>query len=174
MDVHPPVPTSVLSEVGGLYSHPLGDVAMDQAVASLRDASTPDQRLRAFQSFVEFWRGPIEPGQALGSVDLGKASIVIPPLLRQVYLWAGGCEDLMTAGYFSLVPPGELKVYDDHFVAICAECQWCGNYFVERDALDTADPERATPAWESASRSSSGSTTSPSTSPRDRSAEPST
>jgi hypothetical protein len=141
MDIAPPVPSGILAELGALYLHPAGAEAMNAAVASLRIAATPEQRLGAFRSFVESWRGPMDPALGLDDGDLSGAKVKIPPVLEAVYRWAGGCEDFMTAGYFSLVKPDGLAIRDDGYVAVCTECQWCGNFFVRLDALGDSDPE---------------------------------
>jgi hypothetical protein len=141
MDVSPRIPTTLLHELGGLYVHPDGESAMNVPIAVLRAARTPDERFAAFQKFVEIWRGPIEEGHALSDADVAKANLPIPKILERLYRWAGACNDIMNAGYLSIRKPDELVVDDHGYVAVCVECQWCGNYFVRRDALEDEDPE---------------------------------
>ncbi|MCA9553923.1 MAG: hypothetical protein KC933_28050 [Myxococcales bacterium] len=141
MDVSPPIPTHVLAALGGLYLHPSGDAAMNSAVTSLRNATTAQDRLTALQGFVEYWRGPIPDNGGLPEEELWHPELGAPKLLQSFFRWAGRCEDVVNAGYFSLVRPEALEVYDRSFVAICTECQWCGNYFVRLDEVGEEDPE---------------------------------
>lgn len=141
MDITPRIPTALLHELGGLYVHPDGGKAMDVPVGALRSARTPDERFAALQKFVEVWRGPIEDRHALSDADVAKSNVPIPTLLEKLYRWAGGCEDVMNAGYLSIRKPDELAVDDNEYVAVCVESQWCGNYYVRKDALQDEDPE---------------------------------
>jgi hypothetical protein len=141
MDINPRIPTEFLEELGGLYLHPDGENAMNRPVAALRAATTPDERFAAFQDFVEYWRGPIEDHHALSEDDLAKSTLPIPTILKKLYCWAGACDDVMTAGYLSICKPAELSVDANGFVPVCVECQWCGNYFVRKDAVQDEDPE---------------------------------
>lgn len=141
MNVTPPIPTTLLHELGGLYVHPDGDSAMNVPVAALRAARTPAERFAAFQTFVEVWRGPIEECHALSDADIAKSAFPIPTILDKLYRWAGACDDVMNAGYLSIRQPDKLSVDNHEYVAVCVECQWCGNYYVRKDAVRDEDPE---------------------------------
>lgn len=141
MDINPHVPTELLHELGGLYLHPDGESAMNRPVAALRAARTADERFAAFQMFVESWRGPIEDRLALSPADLETSKVPLPTILKKLYRWAGACDDVMNAGYLSIRKPDELSVDDHQYVAVCVECQWCGNYYIRKDALEDEDPE---------------------------------
>lgn len=141
MDISPPIPTELLHDLGGLYVHPNGDSAMNESVRELRAAQTPDGRFAAFQQFVEVWRGPLEAGHRLSDADLARAKLPIPKILAKLYRWAGACDDVMQAGYLAIRRPEELSANKYGYVAFCVECQWCGNYFLRRQALQDEDPE---------------------------------
>ncbi|MFO0975781.1 MAG: hypothetical protein U0996_05245 [Planctomycetaceae bacterium] len=141
MNIAPPIPTNLLQELGGLYVHPDSDNAMDASVAALRIATTPLDRFRALQKFVEVWRGPLEECHGLSEADLTISTVAVPTILAMLYRWAGRCEDIMNAGYMSIPAPNELSVDEYGYVPICVECQWCGNYFIRSDALQNEDPD---------------------------------
>jgi hypothetical protein len=141
MDIDPRIPTELLHKLGGLYINPDGEHAMNGPIAALRAAETPGQRFAAFKDFVESWRGPLEHRHALSELELSKSPLPIPTILSNLYGWAGACDDVMHAGYLSIRKPEKLSVNDDGYVAFCVECQWCGNYYVRKDALQEADPE---------------------------------
>lgn len=141
MDIKPRIPTTLLHELGGLYVHPDGENAMNVPVGALRAARTPDECFAAFQTFVEIWRGPIEDRHALSDAEVAKSSLPLPAILERLYCWAGACDDIMSAGYMSFRKPDELYVDENGYIAICVECQWCGNYYVRKDALKEEDPE---------------------------------
>lgn len=141
MDITPPIPPTLLHELGGLYMHPDGDRALNGPVQALRTAQTPAKRFAAFQAFVQVWRGPVEERHALSEADIAKSSLPIPTILGKLYRWAGACDDIMNAGYLSIRTPDEFSVNKHGYVAVCVECQWCGNYFIREDALRDEDPE---------------------------------
>lgn len=141
MDISPNIPTPLLHELGGLYVHPDGDRAMDAPIAALRAAKTPLKRFAAFRKFVEAWRGPIDLSLGLSEDEIGESTLPTPKILASLYRWAGKCEDVMHAGYLSFRKPDELTVNEHGFVAVCVECQWCGNYFVREEAMRDDDPE---------------------------------
>lgn len=141
MDISPQVPSALLQDLGALYLDPEGDAAMNRAVAALRASQTADERFAAFQTFVEYWRGPVEPSQGLSESRLAKSPLPIPSILAKLYRWAGDCEDVMNAGYLSISKPSELAADENGFVAFCVECQECGNYSLRADALRQDDPE---------------------------------
>lgn len=141
MSIEPAVPTDVLVELGDLYVSPNLGQRMNDAVAALRGAHDSVARIAAWRSFVEAWRGPVKPEEAMSSVDLEQTRFPIPGVLRAVFEWAGRCEDVMQGSYHRWLLPEHWQVYDREYVAVCMESQWCGNYFVRTDAMDQDDPE---------------------------------
>ncbi len=141
MDVNPRIPTELLHELGGLFIHADSESVMNESVEALRAAKTPNERFAAFQSFVRGWRGPIRRSDALSKEDVAESKLPIPRILRKLYRWAGACDDVMSASYWTIRKPDQLSVDENQYAPFCVEYQWCRNYYFRKDSLRDEDPE---------------------------------
>jgi hypothetical protein len=105
----PTVPSSVLVQLCGLQLGSVDFVAVDQALARLRGPTTVQDRLGVLQELVQFWHGPIGPGDGMDEDQL--AGIPMPQPLRWWYRWAGKRHEILS-GQNILLEPRELKVDD--------------------------------------------------------------
>lgn len=79
---------------------------IDQALDRLRGPTSVQDRLGILQELIQFWHGPIQPGD--GIADGGLAGIAMPEPLRSWYRWAGKRRDIMLL----LMKPKKLEIED--------------------------------------------------------------
>jgi hypothetical protein len=92
--LRPALPSALWVRFGGL---PLGDLdfaPVDRALESLQRPTTVEDRLGVLQRLVEFWHGPIKPGDGMSDVEL--AGVPLPTPLRWWYRWAGKRTEIMS------------------------------------------------------------------------------
>jgi hypothetical protein len=105
----PTLPSSILVQLGGLQLGSLDFAAVDQALARLRGPTTVQDRLGVLQELVQFWHGPIGPGDGMDDGQL--AGIPMPQPLRWWYRWAGKRHEILS-GQNILREPQDIDIRD--------------------------------------------------------------
>lgn len=82
---------------------------IDQPLGRLPEPTTVRERLSILQELVQFWHGPIRPGDGIDDGEL--AGIAMPQVLHWWYRWAGKRDEILS-GQNILREPREIEVRD--------------------------------------------------------------
>lgn len=92
--LRPALPSALWVRFGGAPLGNLDFAPVDRALDSLRSPTTIEDRLGVLRQLVEFWHGPIRPGDGFSDAEL--AGVPLPMPLRWWYRWAGKRDEIMS------------------------------------------------------------------------------
>jgi hypothetical protein len=102
--------SKALSDLGARASRTVSELtSIDRALDKLRGPTTVQERLGVLQELVQFWHGPIGPGDGIADGEV--VGIAMPQPLRWWYRWAGKRDEILS-GQNILREPRELEVED--------------------------------------------------------------
>lgn len=103
------LPSAVWTGLGGLHIGDTDHAAVDAALDRLRDRPTREVRFGVLKQLVEYWHGPIHPGDGLTDDEL--AGIQMPTVLYDWYRWAGKRREILSGQNIFFNPCDEQHKY---------------------------------------------------------------
>jgi hypothetical protein len=101
-NLKPAIPSDIWVQLGGVRLGDLDFAAVDRALDRLRYPMTAEDRFGVLQQLVNYWHGPMQPGDGMSDVEIGSMPLPLP--LRWWYRWAGKRAEVMSGQNILRVP----------------------------------------------------------------------